>query len=236
MSIPMSPGVVGQFPGIAAFHRRTIRGSVNPMDKSTIVSIYPKLIDEVKHTIQPGRFIIEPGSPEAPTLLVVGPSSWWRDIDEEQPILEIPVSSIQIADSIVRDYCNGVLGANMGDSMPGLFYIPGEFTVKDIVTKYSKELDAAKIKQKKFWENLINMADSLWANSNFNPRAISEDMRIAARQLAVDNKDWMSNFTMVEQVRCFACGTLKNPKFPVCAACRAIDQTHPAAKEIKFAS
>src|SRR5690606_5117854 len=124
--------VVGQFPGLEAFRRRTIRGPVNPMDKSTIVSIYPKEIDETKCTITPGRFIIPPGSYVRPSTLVVGPSSWWREIDEEQPLLEIPVSSIQLADSVLKDYCNGILGCNMADAMPGLFYVPGEYDAKGI--------------------------------------------------------------------------------------------------------
>jgi hypothetical protein len=54
------------------------------MDKSTIVSIYPKEINEVKHTIEPGRFHLKPGKPDSPSLLVVGSSSWWKEIDEEQ--------------------------------------------------------------------------------------------------------------------------------------------------------
>jgi hypothetical protein len=228
--------VVGEFPGFNSLHRRTIRGAVNPMDKSTVVSIYPKEIDEVKHTIQPGRFLIPAGSYENPAILVVGPSSWWRDIDEQQPILEIPVSSIQIADSIVRDYCNGVLACNMADSMPGLFYVPGQYSVKDIKERFKTELEKARDRQNKLWLELINMADALWTNSDHSPRAISEDMRIAARQLGQTNKDWLRNFVMAEMVRCFACGSLKNPEYPVCAACRAIDSNHPKAKDIKFAN
>jgi hypothetical protein len=76
------------------------------MDKTTIVSIYPNEIIETKPTIQPGRFVIPAGSFEKPSITVVGPSSWWREIDMDQPLLEIPVSSVQIADSVIKDYCN----------------------------------------------------------------------------------------------------------------------------------
>src|SRR6266576_4523463 len=91
------------------FNRKLIRAMKNPMDKCTIVSIFPKVIDEVKYTIEPGRFHIEPGTFEKPSILVVGSSSWWREIDVEQPMLEIPNSSIQIAESVIKDYCNGLL-------------------------------------------------------------------------------------------------------------------------------
>src|SRR6188474_446560 len=123
---------VGEFPGLHQMHRRTIRAQVNPMDKSTVVSIYPKQITEFKATIQPNTFVVPAGTFEKPGVLVVGPSSWWREVDEEQPLLEIPVSSIQIAYSIVTDYMNGLLGCNMNDQMPGMFYIPGAFTADEI--------------------------------------------------------------------------------------------------------
>jgi hypothetical protein len=222
--------IVGEFPGHSASRRRTIRGPVNPMDKTTIVSIYPEEIDEVKHTISPGRFIIPGGSYENPTVIVVGPSSWWREIDEEQPLLEIPVSSVQIADSIIRDYCNGVLGCNMADCMPGLFYVPGSFSLADIRKSYKHELDAALARQRNWYSNLVKLADSLWARSNGNPLAISDSMRTAAKELHLD-KDWMKDFKMVETVRCKACGSLLNPMFPVCPTCHAIND--PAkAKEL----
>lgn len=221
------------FPGFINLRRQTIRGPVNPLDKSTVVSIYPKEIDEVKHTIQPGRFLIPAGTYEKPAVLVVGPSSWWREIDMEQPLLEIPVSSIQIADSIVKDYCNGILACNMGDSMPGLFYLPGEVKVEQLKKEFSHKIDAALTKQRVFWSNLIKLADMLWARSSGNPLAISDDMRLAARELNLTaNKDWMKDFTMISMVRCKACGSLKNPEFPICATCRFPDPSHPMTKQL----
>jgi hypothetical protein len=224
---------VGQFPGIQELRRRTVRQPVNPMDRATVVSIYPKDIEEVKHTIEPGRFRIKAGSYETPTLLVVGPSSWWREIDEDQPLLEIPVSSIQIADSVVRDYCNGILASNMGDTMPGLFYVPGEHTIQTIKKSYLAELDKAAAKQKKFYTVLVMLADALWARSQGNPLAISDDMRMAARELNLtETKDWMRDFKMVNQVRCKACGSLKNPEFPICASCHFPDPDHPMTAKL----
>lgn len=228
--------IVGMFPGMDNFRRRTIRGPVNPLDKSTVVSIYPKEIDESKHTLTPGRFFISPGSFDSPSILVVGPSSWWREIDEEQPLLEIPVSSIQVADSIVKDYCNGVLGCNMADTMPGLFYLPGEQTIETIKKSFQGELDKALVRQRNYYSLLVKLGDALWARSNGNPLAVSDDMRLAAKEMNIETKDWMKDFQMVDMVRCFACGALKNPLYPICATCRAVDSSHPKSKDIKFAS
>lgn len=212
---------VGAFPTFQDF-RRTIRSPVNPMDKSTVVSIYPKRIDEVKHTIQPGRFIIEPGSLKNPSILVVGSSSWWKETDPEQPLLEIPNSSIQIADSIVKDFCNGLIGCNMSDAMPGLFWLPGALTVETIKKEHFGELSRYNTYQKNYFTNLVKMADKLWATSNGNPYSISEDSRIAARELNLNDKEWLKDFHMITQVRCVACGELRNPEFPICKSCNTI--------------
>ena len=226
--------MVGRFPGMGQTGR-VMRYPPNPMDKCTIVSIFPKAIDEIKHTIQPGRFQIAPGSYENPSILVVGSSSWWREIDDEQPLLEIPTSSVQVADSVVRDYCIGVLGYDAETSMPGLFYLLGALDVDQIKTQYTAELDKAKRKQNEWYGLLIRLADSLWARSNGNPLTIGDDMRMAARELGHTVKDWMKDFRMVDMVKCKACGGLRNPEYPICPVCKSIDPTHPDAEKLVFA-
>jgi hypothetical protein len=206
------------------------RQPLNPVDKCTVFSIYPKEIDEVKHTIQPGRFIIPAGKPEAPTRLVVGSSSWWREIDVDQPYLEIPNSSLQVANSIVNDYCNGLIGCNMDDAMPGIFFIPGIITVEQLLTEYKSTYDRAVVKQTNFWNSIINLTDILWANTGGNPLCVSGDARLACKELGIENKDWMQNFQNSGMVRCVACGTLRNPAFPVCGTCNRVVDKELAAK------
>lgn len=222
---------VSEFPPSSITSRRTIRAPVNPMDKSTIVSILPKPISERKATISPGLFDLLPGTFEKPSLLVVGPSSWWRDVDETQPLLEIPVSSIQVADSVVTDYCNGLLACNMSDQMPGLFYVPGEITVEKLKKDHSALLLTAQARQKKWFLELVKMADILWSRSNGNPLSISNDARLACKELNIQNKPWLGDLQIAELVRCIACGNLRNPQFPICSVCKAI--ADPAkAKEL----
>jgi len=221
---------VGEFPGIQQTNRRTIRAPINPMDKSTVVSILPKLIVEKKATIQPGIFELLPGTPDNPSVLVVGSSSWWREVDENQPLLEIPVSSIQVADSIVKDYCNGLLACNMGDQMPGLFYIPGEYTVERVKKDHAPLLKDALAKQRKWFLELIRIADILWSRSNGNPLSISNDARLACKELNIANKPWLGDLQTAELIRCVACGSLRNPQFPICQTCHAIVDVEMAKK------
>lgn len=224
---------VGEF--IDFSQRQIIRGPKNPMDKSTIISIFPKEINETKFTIEPGKFHIEPGTFEFPSRLVVSGSSWFREVDIDQPILEIPVPSVQIANSIIMDYCNGLLGCDMNSAMPGMFFVPGEFKVSEIVDRYKDKLKEVKMKQDNWFRILIRIGDSLWARANGNPLVISNEMRMAAIQLGFNDKPWIKDMQAVQMISCPACGNHRNPQFPVCPFCKNIDQSHPLAKDLKFA-
>jgi len=224
-----------EFNSTSISKRRYIRSPKNPLDKSTIVSIFPSPIDEVKWTIEPGKFHIDPGTFENPSILVVGSSSWWADTDIERPVLEIPTGSIQIAESIVKDFCNGMYGCNMSDAMPGLFFVLGEKTVSEIKLSYRNKLDEVKDKQNKWYQILVQQADALWARSNNNPLVIWDLMRIAARSLGLHDKSWLKDFHLIQLVPCKFCGTMRNPNFPICQTCKAIDPDHPLSKEVKFA-
>lgn len=215
--------------------RRLIRSVKNPMDKCTIVSIFPKEIEEVKHTIEPGKFKIPAGTYDDPSILVVGSSSWWKDIDVDQPMLEIPVSSIQIAESVIKDYANGMLGCNMSDAMPGLFFVLGEHCKMSIQMNFKEKLADVKQKQENWYKILVRLADSLWSRTAGNPLAIWEEMKLAARALNLNEKPWLKDNQQMELVRCEACGSLRNPDYPICPTCKSIDSKHPLAKDLKFA-
>jgi hypothetical protein len=236
VGLPIRAGVTQmEFTNSYLNNRRLIRSQKNPMDICTIVSVFPKEVTEIKHTIEPGHFHIGAGSIDNPAILKVGSSSWWKDIDVDQPMLEIPVSSIQVANSVINDYCNGMLGCNMSDLMPGLFFVLGSVTVVDVKAKYKNELDKANEKQNNWYKLLVRLADSLWARSNGNPLVICDEMRMAAKSLNFNSKPWLQDYQAPMLVKCKFCGGLRNPEYPICPACKAIDSSHPLAKEIKFA-
>lgn len=194
----------------------------NPIDKSTVVSVYPREIVEVKHTIFPGRFVI-PAAPEGSfSTLVVGSSSWFREIDEDTPVIEIPVSSVEIAKAIITDYSNGLAGCNMFDKMPGLFYLLGEWSHEKIKKEAVAELKAAEEKQLNWFKQLVVIADTLWSRTNGNPLSISDDARFAANKLNLKNKPWMGDFRSAALNNCPACGHMVNFNFPVCSNCKAV--------------
>lgn len=216
-------------------HRQIVRGVVSSSDKATVVSIYPRPINEYKHTLFPGHWQCDKGSYENPTCLVVGPSSWFLEKDEESPIIEVSVSAIQIAKSIVDDYCVGILENSIAEAQPGLFYLEGAVTTEQVKKEHKVKLDHVNQLQNNWYAKLARVADSLWARSNGNPIAISDDMRLAAAALGLEDKVWMQDFRAVSLVKCFACGNLRDPNYPICAHCKTVDQSHPKAKELKFA-
>lgn len=200
--------------------RRTFKAPDNPMDRCTIVNISPLDIDETKHTIQPGRFKIPAGSYANPSILVVGPSSWWKELEEDQPLLEIVNNSMQVANSIVDDYVKSLLYCSGDVVCPGLFFIPGEFKLADILTKHRGMLDKYQAAQKRWYAELVKAADSLWARSNGNPTSVNDLQRLAAKELGQNDKDWLQNFQATETVLCIACGQVRNPKYPICPNCK----------------
>lgn len=217
---------------------RLMRAPVNPLDKSTLVSIYPKRVDETKHTIQPNRFVLEAGTYEKPSILVIGSASWWKEIDPEQPAVEVPVGSVVVANSIIFDYISGLLACDMAEKRPGLFWIPGEFTVEKIQKEHKADLDRAQARQKNWFGELVKIADVLWARTNGNPISIGDDMRMAAELLGLkDTKPWMKDFTTMKMDPCPACGTLRNNSYPVCSNCKTVvDRATFEKLGLKFAS
>lgn len=215
--------------------RRLIRATKNPLDKCTIVSIFPKEVNSHKPTIEPGLFRIPAGTYDNPSILVVGSSSWWKDIDVDQPMLEMQRGSIEIANAIINDYSNGLLGCNMADAIPGLFFVLGVVSPAEVKLKYKTQLDETRIKQDNWYKILVRLADSLWARTNGNPLAVSDEMRLAARSLNFNEKPWLKDFVTVELKPCKFCGGLRNEQYPICPSCKAIDQTNPLAATIKFA-
>lgn len=216
-------------------HRITrIPMQLNEFDKTTIFSIFPKEITEYKITVFPSHFVIPAGTVESPSKLTIGPSSWWKEIPESDQILEVPQHSLMMAESLVKDYCNGLLGF-APNAQPGLFFLPGDLTVKEAQAKYPQRFATANEKQRNWYLSLVNFADQAWSRTNNNPMAIGDDMRLAARELKLDTKDWLANFEAVALIKCVACGQPRNPAFPICPNCKNIvDVVKAKALGLKF--
>lgn len=239
-------------PGFGAFAPaiKVNRRPKNPLDKCTLISVYPKAIVDYKPTAFPQTHRIEGAEPGKFSLLVVEGVSWFKEL-EDQPSLELPITSIQVAEAIIQDFCNGLLGYVPDVAAPGLFYVAGEWDeqsvltqkfpdIKDdrgrIVTKgktFQEMLAAAHLRQKNWFSNLIRMADTDWARTNGNPLSVSDIARLGAEYLGMKDKPWMSDIAHLEKTNCSACGFIVNPAYPICPNCKAV-VNEARAKELKL--
>lgn len=202
----------------------------NPMDKTTIVSIYPKEIVDVKPTLFPGRYIIPAALDNDFSLLIIeGASYFLPSMVGNQAPNEVQVNSMMLAESILHDTipCMNLVTSNV---RPGVFSVPGEYNRISILNyvhadgrKFSELLKLAHEWQHNYWTAVIDEADYYWSKSNGNPKTIPDDAKLAARILGVEKvKPWMSNVVASELVNCKACGEMINPSFPVCKFCHSV--------------
>lgn len=213
------------------------KAPINPLDLSTVFSIYPKEIKDYKVTLDPPNVYIPQAFPDKPVRLLVKPASWWKDIDPDQPLLEIPQSTIVIAQAIVRDYCNGMLECDMGEKMPGLFYLPGDISVEELKGKHKPIYDQAIKRQENWFRSLIRLGDIMWSRSRGNPLAIPDDSVIAARMMNVKDKAWTQDMKREDFTPCPACGEMRNANFPICNSCKVVVDTKKFQEMgLKFAS
>lgn len=199
---------------------RTVRRApINPLDKCTIVSIYPRRFHVSIPTVQPCEYQIAPSSYDNPGVLVVTSASYWEN-RVDRPSLEIPIASPTVAENMVNDYIKNLNGYEAGIADPGIFYVLGEKTSEQVKKDHKDLLDAAKVRQKNWFNNLVQGVDVLWARTNGNPKVIDDLARLAALELGLKNKAWLQDFQTMQMTPCSACGTLRNPVYPVCPNCK----------------
>lgn len=195
----------------------------NPLDVCTIISIYPMTFTE-KKAMMPEWYTIEAGSEKNPSFQIVPGASAWAERMAGQPMLEIPISSISVAESVIRDWMIGIIEVVLGSAQPGVFFLPGSWDLMKLQIDPDARHVFTKVceMQRAWFMKLISMGDALWARSNGNPLVISELMRIAASHMQMEEKPWMKNFTATRMTNCPACGTMIMPGFPVCSNCKVI--------------
>lgn len=221
------------------------RRQKNPLDKCTLVSVYPRPITDFKPTVMLSTLTIAGADNDDFSILIIDGGGWLKEMDEGMPHLEIPVTSMQQGDSFIRDHCNGLLGYIPEVSAPGLFLCLGAFD-KLTILKYVDPLNGknfktlieeARARQKRWFHEIVQIADVDWSRTGGNVRSVNDLQKMAAEQLNLKEKPWLADFTTINKSNCPACGMLVNPAFPVCPTCKAIVNPE-RAKElgIQFAS
>jgi hypothetical protein len=141
-------------------------------------------------------------------------------IDEGKPGSSIKQVTLadEMARSIVDDYASAqvCLGEN---ATPGIFWVPGRLTAKQIIDNYPKLLRKYTEFQLNWFRNLCALADADW-EKNHNRLAVSDLQRNAARAIGV-RKEWV-DFQTEETDTCRFC-SVPVPKAAVkCPNCKEV--------------
>lgn len=190
------------------------------MGRATIVSIFPFEINEIKPGVYPGHFFIDAcRNVKKPSILQIEDSISYffdgttgRSLPMNQPV-EV------MAKSVVNDFRSGFISISP-ESGPGIFWVDGHHNIEGIVKNFSKELQEAELRQNKWFETLVRLADDDFAKYHQH-RAVSDLQRYAADYLNLD-RPWKRKLEEQRMTTCPACVQTIPMSALVCSHCRTI--------------
>lgn len=203
----------------------------------TVVSIVPFAIKEVKPGLSPNIYEIAAATEDEPSILHIGTGSHNVYFDENRGSLNVKDPSAEIARSVVEDFTTSQL--EYGDGVgPGLFWVIGKLSVEQVKKEYSAELTSAKIRQRRWFEKLIRLADRDWERYK-QPNVVSDFQRLAANILKLDpsRHGWLepSSIEVQASIQCKACFSSIHPKAIICPICKVVQDANKA-KNLEFAT
>lgn len=186
---------------------------------ATVVSVLPFKIDEIKPGVYPGHFIIEAAEKDKFKSIIIGPSRYHVYIPIAERIMTVEEHAHGMARSIVEDYIGSALAVS-GDARPGIFWLTGAKSESDIANHCKLELEEAKQSQKRWFTELVKLADDDWAKYHLHA-AISDLQRYAANYLGLE-REWLRMLKEVEITSCKVCRSPIHPEAIVCPVCRSV--------------
>lgn len=193
--------------------------------KATVVSTLPFKLTEDKPGLIPPYYEIPPAEFGKVSILVVNDgyhSMLIPGTDEKTPPIKIPDPALTIANSLINDYVSANIEIDYGmGALPGLFAVDGEYSIKQITSIFSRQVEVALQQTYKWFERLVMRADDDWAKTHQH-KSISEIQRAACNFLQFKNKEWNFNVVEMLQYLCWACKVQVHPEAIICSSCKAI--------------
>lgn len=189
---------------------------------TTIVSLLPYDLVESKPGLNPNEFIIKKADDEMGLTIIPNDVHYLINTDplsdaKDVRLLKVPVPSMELAQSIINDYNNALLGAEP-DSQPGLFAVKGNYTDKRVIKlKFANQLIVARDCQLRWYHKLVDIADDLWSKTH-SPISISDIQRTACKALGFQ-RDWLNATPTELQEKCPVCKNAVNNGALKCIAC-----------------
>lgn len=188
------------------------------------MSICPYPILAQKPGLFPSSYSIPKASIKEPQLLVVTDTYFNVPIPlTDGRVHKSRVSAEELATSIVGDHLRSVLSAD-GTVHPGLFFIEGEVTLKELKEKHAPALKQAVEKQLKWYNKVIQTADNAWAKNRSHleissiQRAIAKELDLKKEWAEIDLAEQLSN----ETKECPFCYSVIHIKATICPVCKSV--------------
>jgi len=199
------------------------------MAQATIISVFPFETVEIKPGLARGYFKL-PACPEDKDFIVhhFEDSFFTLRLPATTQHINVPVTSIQIARSIVRDFCMSHVCATH-DAHPGMACLEGKITAPEVISKYKSVVEDIQAKQIRWFEELLKQAQNDWEQFH-NQGLISFHQRYAARKLNYD-APWLIDYNPAAELKeCPACFENIHIKAIRCPKCLAILDMKKAAE------
>src|SRR5574341_691308 len=215
------------------------------MSVATIVSIYPKLINEKKSShMEPAEITIPACEKDGAAYPDFNPFTIpiyyaiTSIYQMEGKWIRFPVPAYDYAKSIVDDFFRSnieVVPDFESPVGPGIFAIDEAYARAEVIkengydvksaaawvkTNYASELKRAERGQDRWFQILVNRADADFSK-NRNYRAISDLHRFAAKKLGIE-RDWTKDITLQAIFKCPACRLSIDPLSLICPNCKCV--------------
>ena len=187
----------------------------------TVVSIVPTYLNLDIVGIFPGSFRIPAADDDKPEVLYVGDSVHYVYLGADRGMFKVKDLAADVCKSIVNDFKKSIICSNPG-AEPGLFWMDGE--VKNVEKECAIELKNARELQKKWYVEMINMADDDWQRSGHIHKTISNLQRLIAKKLGMD-KEWLyqsDDDVAMGSLKCPACKIIIDKDSVLCNNCKLI--------------
>jgi hypothetical protein len=186
---------------------------------ATLVSVYPFEINETKPGIYPGTFVIL-AAKDYPQSLIVGEAIHFIDRVDAVP-LKIRLLPQELAAAVVDDWVNATLGTIVSEGIvPGFFWIPGAHKLDTILSKFVKEVEAARARQRAWFKNIVMIGDDDWSKYHKHT-AISDVQRHAVKELGLE-REWSIEVAELKNISCPACKSSVDSQAIICPNCKNI--------------
>ena len=191
-------------------------------DLSTVVSLIPYSFSANFPHTSPGEITIPACEIGDFNLTYISRAYSRVYVDSDRGYIQKPITSDEIATSIINDHIGSVINVQPGHAQPGLFFVDGHPTKDEVKRKHAKELEHAKDLQKNWFIELVKQADHDWGRTH-SPRSISTLQRAAAKFLGLA-REWDVN-TVIDNIT--LCPMCKNDTRGaiICPNCKFIMDT-----------